>query len=60
MYTGPTLPPKATSHLVPAQLKRPCIAGASLYSWGIPVQLERPVCEAQPRRGRRLYYTYFV
>jgi hypothetical protein len=33
MYTGPTLPPEATS--APGT----CLAEASLYSWSVPVQL---------------------
>src|ERR1700722_20064837 len=35
MYTGPILPPAATSG------PDTCLAGASLYSWSVPVQLER-------------------
>jgi hypothetical protein len=35
MYTGPTSPPEATS------ATSTCPAEASLYSWSVPVQLER-------------------
>jgi hypothetical protein len=52
MYTGPILPPAATSApdtylaesslyswSVPVQLDCPCIAGVSLYSWIVLIQL---------------------
>ena len=46
MYTGPTLPPEATSHLLPA-------AEASLYSWSVPVQLNPTYCvQGRDFRGK--------
>jgi hypothetical protein len=36
MYTGPILPPAATS------APDTCPAGVSLYSWSVPVQLDYP------------------
>jgi hypothetical protein len=37
--------------LVPAQLKRPCIAGASLYSWSV-------LCEAPTQREKVALYLF--
>src|SRR5271170_6911794 len=42
MYTGPILPPAATS------APDTCPAEASLYSWSVPVQLERPCVRGTP------------
>src|SRR5271155_1358745 len=39
---GPPCCLRPPRHLGPAHLKCPCTAGASLYSWIVPVQLKCP------------------